>query len=199
MESIRELLIEEMRDLYDAEKQLVKALPKMAKASTDEDLKQCFEKHLEETKGQVSRLEQAFELLGEKAKSKPCAAMKGLIEEAQETMQEVDEGPLLDSAMICAAQKVEHYEIAGYGTLSAWAKALDLDEVGELLEETLEEEKAADEALTEANETILVEAASAAGMDEEAEDNEMEASTSSRKGASMAGGKSSKQTRSSHG
>src|SRR5579872_3221956 len=115
-ESIRELLIDQMRDLYDAEKQLVKALPKMAKNSSNEQLREAFENHLEQTRGHVQRLEQAFELLDKKAKGKPCAAMKGLVEEGRETMEEDLEDGLLDSALICGAQKVEHYEIAGYGT-----------------------------------------------------------------------------------
>src|SRR5229473_7417062 len=130
-----------MKDLYDAEKQLVKALPKMAKAASNEELKEAFESHLEETKGHVERLEQAFQLLEQKAKSKPCEAMKGLISEGQQTMQEDFSEPLLDSAIICAAQKVEHYEIAGYGTLKSWADTLGLDDVAGLLDETLEEEK----------------------------------------------------------
>lgn len=169
MESIRELLVDEMKDLYDAEKQLVKALPKMVKASSNQELSEAFENHLEETRGHVQRLEQAFELMGEKPKSKPCAAMKGLIEEAGEQLKEGLEGPLLDSAIICAAQKVEHYEISGYGTLSAWAKSIGLDEVAELLDQTLAEEKAADDKLTDVGETVLTEAEASEpqGMDEE--------------------------------
>jgi ferritin-like metal-binding protein YciE len=155
MESIRELLIEEMADLYDAEKQLLKALPKMAKASSNEQLREAFESHLEQTRGHVERLEQAFQLMDQKAKGKPCVAMKGLIEEGKETMEEDLEDGLLDSALICAAQKVEHYEIAGYGTLSAWARSLDLDEVAGLLEETLAEEKEADEKLTQVAGDVL--------------------------------------------
>ncbi len=158
MDSVRELLIDEMKDLYDAEKQLVKALPKMVKAASNQELSQAFENHLEQTRGHVQRLEQAFELLGEKAKSKPCAAMKGLIEEAGEQLEEGLDGPLLDSAIICAAQKVEHYEIAGYGTLSAWAKSLGLDDVAALLDETLSEEKAANEKLTDVGGEVLSEA-----------------------------------------
>jgi ferritin-like metal-binding protein YciE len=115
MQEIRELLVEEMEDLYDAEKQLVKALPKMAKAASNQELSQAFTSHLQETEGHVKRLEQAFELLGQKPKSKPCAAMKGLIQEAQETIEEEMPDALRDSAIICAAQKVEHYEMAGYG------------------------------------------------------------------------------------
>jgi ferritin-like metal-binding protein YciE len=154
---IRDLLIREMQDLYDAEKQLVKALPKMAKAASNAELRQAFTDHTEETKGHVQRLEQAFQTLGVKAKGKPCEAMKGLITEAQETMGEDMEDELMDSAIIAAAQKVEHYEISGYGTLCAWAKALGMNDVSDLLEETLDEEKSADEKLTEINEPILAE------------------------------------------
>jgi ferritin-like metal-binding protein YciE len=161
MESIRELLIDEMR-----------ALPKVAKASSNSELSEAFEKHLEETRGHVQRLERAFELLGEKPKSKPCMGMKGLIAEAGEVTEEEMTEPLTDSAIICAAQKVEHYEIAGYGTLSAWAKALGLDEVAELMDETLQEEKAANDTLTDVATEILESAASAEGA--EASDGEEE-------------------------
>lgn len=147
-ETIRDLLIEEMQDLYDAEKQLVKALPKMVKAASSEDLSEAFAGHLEQTKGHVQRLEQAFQMLDEKPKGKACAAMKGLISEAHERIEDTDEGALADSAMICAAQKVEHYEIAGYGTLKAWAEELGLDNVAALLDETLREEKEADQKLS---------------------------------------------------
>jgi len=168
MESIRELLIEEMADLYDAEKQLVKALPKMAKAASNEQLREAFENHLEQTRGHVQRLEQAFELLDQKAKGKPCAAMKGLVEEGKETMEEDDlSDGLMDSAIIAAAQKVEHYEIAGYGTLSAWARSLGLDEVAGLLEETLAEEKEADEKLTQVGGDVLTEVESSGEQENE--------------------------------
>ncbi len=167
MESIRELLMEEMRDLYDAEKQLVKALPKLAKTATNDELREAFENHLEQTRGHVERLEQAFELLDGKARSKSCAAMKGLIEEGKETMQEDLSGALMDSAIICAAQKVEHYEIAGYGTVSAWARSLGLDQVAELLEATLSEEKEADEKLTRVGGEVLIEAEASAGEAEQ--------------------------------
>ena len=158
MESVRELLIEQMRDLYDAEKQLVKALPKLAKTASNEQLKEAFESHLEQTRGHVERLEQAFELLDQKAKSKPCEAMKGLVEEGKATMEEDLTDALMDSAIIGTAQKVEHYEIAGYGTLKSWARSLGLDEVAELLEATLEEEKEADQKLTQVAGDILIEA-----------------------------------------
>ena len=160
MQDMRELLVEEMQDLYDAEKQLVKALPKMVKAASNPELRQAIASHLEETQGHVQRLEQAFELLGEKPKSKPCAAMKGLIQEAQETIQEDMPDALHDSAIICAAQKVEHYEMSGYGTLSAWAKKIGLDDVAGLLDATLAEERAADDKLTEVGQEVLAEAES---------------------------------------
>jgi len=148
MEQLQEQLVEELRDLLDAEKQLTKALPKMAKSVVTPELKNCFLEHLEVTKGQVARLEQVFELLGERAKSKPCKAMKGLIEEAQEHLQEHERGEMLDNILITAAQKVEHYEIAGYGTVRTIAKNLGQREVMGLLQETLREEEATDKKLT---------------------------------------------------
>ena len=157
-ETIRDLLVEEMQDLYDAEKQLVKALPKMVKAATSEDLSEAFENHLQQTRGHVERLERAFQMLDQKPKGRTCAAMKGLIGEAQERIEATDEGTLADSAMICAAQKVEHYEIAGYGTLKAWAEELGLDDVAALLQETLDEDKDADQKLSEIAGKVIAEA-----------------------------------------
>lgn len=153
--NLHELLIEEIRDIYHAEGQLLKALPKMAKAATSERLKEAFERHLEETEQHVERLERAFESLGEPVKGKKCQAMEGLIEEAKETMDEHAESPVLDAGLICAAQKVEHYEIASYGTICTWADLLDLSEVSDLLKETLEEEKTTDETLTEIAESEI--------------------------------------------
>jgi ferritin-like metal-binding protein YciE len=194
MESIRDLLIDEMRDLYDAEKQLVKALPKVVKASSNSKLSEAFEKHLDQTRGHVQRLERAFELLGEKPKSKPCAAMQGLISEAGQATEEDMVEPLTDSAIICAAQKVEHYEIAGYGTLHAWAKALDLDEVAELLEETLQEEKAANDILTDVAREILESATSAEGNREEDDKETVGMATAPRIGASGKTGNGSRRS-----
>src|SRR5712692_11326728 len=134
-------------------------LQRVARAASSEELKEAFESHLEETKGHVERLEQAFQLLEEKAKSKPCEAMKGLISEGQQTLQEGFSEPLLDSAIICAAQKVEHYEIAGYGTVCAWARSMGLGDVADLLDQTLAEEKAADEKLTDVADNVMSEAA----------------------------------------
>ncbi len=195
MESLRDVLIEELKDLYDAEKQLVKALPKMAKAASNEELKEAFESHLEETKGHVERLEQAFQLLEEKAKSKPCEAMKGLISEGQQTVQEDFSEPLLDSAIICAAQKVEHYEIAGYGTVCAWARSMGLEDVADLLGQTLAEEKAADEKLTEVAESVMSEAAAAESSDEEEEGETVGAGSAPRKGAGSRAASESKSRR----
>jgi ferritin-like metal-binding protein YciE len=151
MSSLRETFVTELADLYDAEKQLLKALPKMAKAASEEELKEAFQSHLEETQQHVQRLEQVFEIFEEPAKGKKCKAMQGLIAEGDELIQE-KEG---DAALICAAQKVEHYEIASYGSLCAWARLLEEDQAADLLEETLDEEKAADEKLTSIAETTV--------------------------------------------
>ena len=152
---LQELLIEEMRDIYHAEGQLLKALPKMAKAAQSERLKEAFERHLEETEQQVERLERAFEALGEPVKGKKCLAMEGLVAEGKEIMEEHSESSMMDAALICAAQKIEHYEIATYGTICTWADLLGLDEVSDLLKETLDEEKTADELLTEVAESEI--------------------------------------------
>jgi len=151
MNILRETFLEELADLYDAEKQLVKALPKMAKAAQNQQLKEGFEEHLGETEEHVNRLEQVFENIGERAKGKKCKAMKGLVEEGEELIKE----KAGDAALICAAQKVEHYEIAAYGSLKTWARMLEENEAADLLEETLEEEKATDEKLTELAESTV--------------------------------------------
>jgi ferritin-like metal-binding protein YciE len=164
VKSVQDLLVDELRDIYHAEKQLVKALPKMAKAAKSAKLRQAFEDHLQETKGQVERLEQVFEKLDTRSRSKPCEAMEGLIEEAKEMMDEIKTPEVLDAALIVGAQKVEHYEIASYGSVHALAQALGHKEVAQLLEQTLGEEKAADKklnalALSEVNKTALQTAA----------------------------------------
>jgi ferritin-like metal-binding protein YciE len=146
--TIDQLLVEELKDIYDAEKQLVKALPKMAKAASDSQLKEAFNTHLEETKGHVERLNEVFAAIGVKAAGKPCAAMKGLVAEGGEAMEfDADEG-LRDAVIIGAAQRVEHYEMAAYGTARALAEHLGNTEVVDLLQQTLDEEKEADEKLT---------------------------------------------------
>ncbi len=146
-ENLQELFVNELRDIYDAEKQLTKALPKMAKAADSDDLRTAFEAHLGQTRGHVNRLEEVFKLLGIAARGKPCEGMKGLIAEGEEVMEEM-EGSTLDAALIASAQKVEHYEIATYGTLATFADVLEMEEAKNLLGKTLEEEKAADETLT---------------------------------------------------
>jgi ferritin-like metal-binding protein YciE len=157
-EGLRELYIDELKDLYNAENQLVKALPKMAKAASSEELRQGFEEHLEQTKGQVQRLEQIFQKLGESPKGKKCKGMEGLVEEGSEVIEEDFEGAVKDAALIGAAQRVEHYEIAGYGTVRSMAETLGEDDHVSLLEETLEEEKETDEKLTQLAEQINREA-----------------------------------------
>lgn len=158
---LQNLLIDEMQDLLHAEGQLVKALPKMAKAAHEPKLKQAFEKHLEETKGHVERLKQAFELLGAKAKAKPCKAMQGLVEEGQEQISEGKdkEDVAADLMIVAAAQKVEHYEISGYGTCRAIAEQLGQTKVAKLFSQTLAEEEKADKLLTQLSPPLLEEAA----------------------------------------
>jgi ferritin-like metal-binding protein YciE len=149
MMTLDDLFLNELKDVYDAEKRITKALPKMAKAAETEELREAFEAHLEETRGQIERLERVFKMLDKPARAKKCAAMEGIIEEGKELMEEDAEPAVADAGLICAAQKVEHYEIAAYGTLVTWAKILGQDKIARLLEETLEEEKATDEKLTE--------------------------------------------------
>src|SRR5205807_6322183 len=148
-EGLKELYVDELKDLYNAENQLVKALPKMAKAASSDELRQGFEEHLEQTRGHVQRLDKIFEMLDESPKGKKCKGMEGLVEEGSELMEEDLEDALLDAALIGAAQRVEHYEIAAYGTVRAFAEELGESEHVSLLEETLEEEKETDEKLTE--------------------------------------------------
>jgi ferritin-like metal-binding protein YciE len=148
-------LQEEMKDIYDFEKRLVRALPKMAKGASAPALRSAIEEHLEATKGQVTRVEQVFEALGVAAKAKPCAGMKGLLEEGEEVLAQDATPALKDVAIIGAAQRVEHYEMAAYGTARALAEKLGLQDVVDLLQETLDEEKEADETLTEIASEIL--------------------------------------------
>lgn len=157
---LRHLYIEELKDLYSAESQLLKALPKMAKAATSEELRAGFQDHLEQTKGHVSRLEEIFQALGESPKGKKCKGMEGLIKEGAEMIDEDPAPEELDAGLISAAQRVEHYEIAGYGSVKTYAKLLGEGDAVSLLEQTLEEEKETDQKLTELAEDINVEAAS---------------------------------------
>jgi Mn-containing catalase len=160
MTQVKELLIEELQDLLHAERQLVTALPKMAAAAHHPKLREAFEKHLDQTEGHVERLQQIFELLGEKAEPKPCLAMKGLIEEGEQTIKESSDKEDLaaDLALICAAQKVEHYEISGYGTAKALARQIGAVDAARLLSYTLGEEEGADHMLTTIAKPLLQQA-----------------------------------------
>jgi ferritin-like metal-binding protein YciE len=159
MNSLQRLYVDELRDLYNAEKQLVKALPKMAKNATNPELKKAFTDHLEETEGHVERLGQIFEMLGERAGGKKCKGMEGLIEEAKELLEEDTSEAVLDAGLISKAQHVEHYEIAGYGTVRTFARQLGLEEQADLLQQTLDEESKANELLTQiAESSVNVEA-----------------------------------------
>ncbi|MFA0923428.1 YciE/YciF ferroxidase family protein [Xanthomonas fragariae] len=146
--TVEELFIHELSDIYSAEKQLTKSLPRLANAATEPKLKQAFALHLEETQGQIERIDQVVEALGIKLKRIKCAAMEGLVEESREVIEEIEAGPVRDAALIGGAQKVEHYEIASYGTIAAIAKQLGYAEALPLLLATLEEEKATDQKLT---------------------------------------------------
>jgi ferritin-like metal-binding protein YciE len=155
LDTLQNLYTSELRDLYSAETQLLKALPKMAKAASSEELKDAFEKHLEQTKGHVERLAEVFEELGESPKGKTCRAMKGLIEEGAELLEEDGEESVLDAGIIVAAQKVEHYEIAGYGSARTFAHLLGQNKAAELLQTTLDEEAETNEVLNRLAETIV--------------------------------------------
>jgi ferritin-like metal-binding protein YciE len=167
MTTLEDLLVEQVRDLYDAEKQLVRALPKMAEAASSEDLQQAIQSHLEETKNQVSRLERVFEELDKPAKGKACKAMRGLVEEGGEALDGKSHAPLADLSIIAAAQRVEHYEISAYGTARAIALQLGQEAVASLLEETEEEEKAADMRLTDIATGLLGQAGDGTGLSQE--------------------------------
>jgi ferritin-like metal-binding protein YciE len=146
--TLHDAFIDELRDTYDAERQLTKALPKLAKAASSQELRDAFESHLEETRGHVDRLERAFEVLDEKVRGKHCDGIAGIIEEGSAIMGEEFDEVTMDACLIAAGQRAEHYEMAAYGTLVAWARAMGHDEVADLLQQTLDEEKAADQKLS---------------------------------------------------
>jgi ferritin-like metal-binding protein YciE len=164
---MKELFVEQLRDIYDAEKQLVKTLPRLAKASDSEELSEALSNHLEETKGHVQRLEKIFQIAGSNAKSKPCKGMRGLLEEGNEALQEEDKGVMRDLALIAGCQKVEHYEISAYGTIRTLAEQLGMEDAASLLRQTEDEEKQADETLTEVATGIYESSASEEGEEEE--------------------------------
>jgi ferritin-like metal-binding protein YciE len=165
-----ELLKAELQDLYDAEYQIIRALPKMAEVASSEELKSAFEDHLEQTREQVKRLDRVFKLLGEKPQGKTCEGMHGLMKEGEQIIAEFAKSPVLDAAIIGTAQKIEHYEISAYGTARTMAEMLGQQDAAELLEETLEEEKATDETLTEIAESIM----SGEDIEDEEEEEEIE-------------------------
>jgi len=173
--TLHDAFLDELRDAYDAEKQLTKALPKMAKAASSKELRSAFESHLEETRGHVERLEEVFESLDEKAKGKHCDGMAGIIEEGKNAMDEDFDDATMDAALIASGQRAEHYEIAAYGTLVAWARSMGHTEAADLLQQTLDEEKATDEKLTALAEGgINQEAADLAHPSEDEDDEENE-------------------------
>ena len=189
--TLHDAFIDELRDTYDAEKQLTKALPKMAKAASSPELRAAFESHLEETRGQIERLEQVFASLDEKVKGKHCDGIAGIIEEGKAVMEEDFDDATMDACLIAGGQRAEHYEMAAYGTLVAWARAMGHEEAADLLQETLDEEKATDAKLSALAEGgINQEAAETAHPDEEEDLEDEEAapvSTAGRKGSSHSG------------
>lgn len=155
IESMEDLFLEQVEDLYDAERRLLKALPKMAEASSSQTLRQAFESHLLETEGHVRRLETIFRILGKDPKAATCDAMKGLVSEGEDVVSNIDESPLRDAGLIAAANRVEHYEIAAYGSARTFAETLGLQEAASLLQQTLQEEKLADQKLTQIAESMI--------------------------------------------
>jgi ferritin-like metal-binding protein YciE len=158
MESLRDLFVEQLKDLYSAENQIVKALPKMIKTASSTELKSAFQEHLEQTKGQIERLDQIFEEIDESPRGKKCKGMEGLLAEGKELMEEDAEPDVMDAGLIAAAQHVEHYEIAGYGCVRTYAQLLGMENAEKLLQQTLDEEKETDEILTGLSENINVQA-----------------------------------------
>jgi ferritin-like metal-binding protein YciE len=189
MESLEDLLKDEIKDIYDAEKQLTKALPKLIKKATAEDLKTALSNHLQETEEHVARLEQVFDLMQMPARGKKCEGMQHLIAEGSEMIDECEEDATRDAVIIAAAQKCEHYEIASYGTIRVWANLLDHSDVASIFEDTLEEEKNADMKLTEVAESFVNEEAAEDGDDEEEEEPQQTKSVASRSRRAVAVGK----------
>ena len=172
--TLHDALVDEICDLYSAEKQLAKALPKMAKAASSDDLRAAIEHHLDETENQIGRLEQIFDLLDEKPRAKHCAGIAGIIDEGAEILKLDAEDDVRDACIIAAAQRAEHYEIAAYGTVAAWAEGLGLSDAAQLLRDTLDEEKTADKTLTDLAESGINAGAEAGGAEDPDEDEEDE-------------------------
>ena len=185
--TLHDAFIDELRDTYDAEKQLTKALPKLAKAASNPKLRQAFESHLKETQGQIERLEQVFESLDEKVRGKHCDGIAGIIEEGKSIMEEDFDETTMDACLIAAGQRAEHYEMAAYGTLVAWAQAMGHTEAATLLQATLDEEKAADEKLSALAEGGINQRAADAPRSEDDEQLAAAGATSARKGPAKSG------------
>ena len=173
IKSAQDLFLHQLRDIYSAEKQAIRAYPKLTKGASSPGLKAALGEHLEQTKGQLERLDNVFEILGKKSSGKPCEAMKGLIKEAQEAIEDIEKGPIRDAAVIAAGQRIEHYEIAGYGTVATFAEAMGEHEIQQLLAETLQEEKDTDERLTEVSKSVNSESLDD-GDDEEEDESDPE-------------------------
>lgn len=184
--TLHDAFIDELRDSYDAEKQLTKALPKLAKAATDPELRQAFETHLQETQGHVERLEQVFKSLDEKVQGKHCDGIAGIIEEGASVMEEEFDDTTMDACLIAAGQRAEHYEMAAYGTLVAWAQAMGHTEVADILQQTLDEEKAADKKLSTLGEGGINQSAAEAAESDEEEQPVTKAPSSGRRSPSTA-------------
>jgi len=187
--SLHDAFIDELRDTYNAEKQLTKALPKMAKAASNAKLRRAFEDHLEETKGQIARLEKVFESLGEKVRGKHCDGIAGIIEEGKSMMEEDFDEQAMDAVLIAAGQRAEHYEIAAYGTLVAWARVMGHKEAAKLLQQNLDEESAADKKLSGLAEGGINQSAADGAHGEEDAPAKPAAAKSARKSASAAKGR----------
>jgi ferritin-like metal-binding protein YciE len=170
LDSLEKLFIDELKDVYNAEKQIIRALPKMAKAAESPELEQAFTKHLKETEGHVERLEQIFKELGQAPRGKKCKGMEGLLEEGKEVLEEDGEPAVIDAALISSAQRVEHYEMAAYGCLRTYAGLLGYSKAEQLLQQTLQEEEATDEKLTQLGESGINEAAAAVGAETDEEE-----------------------------
>ena len=172
--TLHDAFLDELRDVYDAEKQLLKALPKLAKRASSEELQEAFESHLEETRGQIEKLERVFASLDEKVRGKHCDGIAGILEEGKAVMEEDFDDQTMDACLIASGQRAEHYEMAAYGTLVAWARVMNHEEAAVLLEEILEQEKAADEKLTQLAESGINESAASSEDSEEESDDEEE-------------------------
>ena len=175
IKTVDDLFLNELKDIYSAEKQAIRAYPRLAKAVQSEELKQALQEHLEQTKGQIERLDRVFEKLEKRSGGTTCEAMKGLLEEAAEHVEEIESGSVLDAALLAGMQRVEHYEIAAYGTVVAFAEAMGQPEIQQLLEQTLQEEKETDQKLTEVSRNVNKEAIGGGEeQDEEEEDEEQD-------------------------